>query len=73
MGLAPKQRARLSIQKEVHSLLWCLSHFPAVSHFPADQRNRARKGDRHRALRFVEILSSFQHGASPRFSLPFSL
>ena len=68
MGLAPKQRARLSTQKEVHSLLWCLSHFPA------DQPNRvwpARKG--HRALRFVEILSSFQHGASPRFSLAFSL
>ena len=30
MGLAPKQRARLSTQKEVHSLRWCLSHFPTA-------------------------------------------
>ena len=44
MGLAPKQRARLSIQKEVHSLLWCLSHFPAATEpsMAREKRGQAR-------------------------------
>ena len=70
MGLAPKQRDRLTTRKQV------VRYFGACPTFTTDQRSStwvARKGDRHRAMIVDRHFGPLRARSQSPFSLAFSV
>jgi len=70
MGLAPLQRERLSTSGHGFRCNGACPTFPTGE---PSGRGPRKKGDRHRAQRFPAVSGDNEHGASPLFSLAFTI